>query len=121
MFDIYALCQQLLFFVLMFCNFGIVGYYLKEYFDCVNKFYLYVRDDFGVTFRIKMCVLLYIFGKLSLINFELYVKIKDERRLSVKLSMDNQLVDTDLGFVEYLEAKADELAVRARKLSCDKI
>lgn len=119
--DIYALRQQQPPFALMSRKPGIAGYYPREHPDCYSKSYLYTRDDFGVTPRTKMRVPSYIFHKLSLTNPALYDKIKSERRLSAKLSMDNQLADTDLGFVEYLESKADESDVRARKLPRNKI
>lgn len=119
--DIYALRQQLPPFALMSRNPGIAGHYLKEHPDCVDKSYLYVRDDYGVSPHTKMRVPSYIIDKLRLKNPKLYDKIKAERRLSAKLSMDNQLADTDLGFVEYLESKADEFDVRSRKLPRDKI
>lgn len=119
--DIYALRQQLPPFALMSRKPGIAGYYPLEHPDCFDKSYLYTRDDYGVSPRTKMFLPSYIFDKLSLINPELYAKIKAERRLSAKLSMDNQLADTDLGFVEYLEFKDYEFDVRARKLPRDKI
>ncbi len=119
--DIYALRQQQPPFALMSRKPGIAGHYLKEHPDCLDKSYLYVRDDYGVSPRTKMRVPAYIFDKLLLTNPVLYDKIKSERRLSAKLSMDNQLADTDLGFVEYLEAKSDEFDLKARKLLRDKV
>lgn len=119
--DIYALRQQLPSFALMSRNPGIAGYYPKEHPDCYDKSYLYVRDDYGVTPRTKMRVPAYIFDKLALTNPELYEKIKSERRLSAKLSINNQLADSDLGFVEYLESKSDFVDLRVRKLPRDKV
>lgn len=119
--DIYALRQQLPPFALMSRKPGIAGYYPIEHPDCYDKSYLYTRDDFGVTPRTKMRVPSYIFDKLRLTNPELYAIIKEQRRLSAKLSINSQLADTDLGFVEYLESKADEFEVRARKLPRDKV
>ncbi len=119
--NIYFLRQQQPPFALMSRKPGIAGFFPREHPDCFDKSYLYTRDDFGVTPRTKMRVPSYIFDKLRLKNPELYDKIKSERRLSAKLSMNNQLADTDLGLLEYLDIKADEFNVKARQLSRDKV
>lgn len=119
--DVYAFRNQLPPFALMSRKPGIAGYYPIEHPDCMEKSYLYVRDDFGVSPRNKLRVPKYIFDKLALSNPDLYAKLKSERRFNAELSMRNELADTDLGFCEYLEVHADDFKFRARMLPRNKI
>lgn len=119
--EVYALRNQLAPFALMSRKPGIGGYYPIEHPDCLVKSWLYVRDDYGVSPRNKLRVPKYMFDKLELTNPVLYAKIKAERRFNSELSMLNELADTDLGLVKYLELQSDDFKTRARRLPRNKI
>lgn len=119
--EFYALRQQLPPFALMSRDPGIGGYYVKEHPDAPAKSYLYVRDDFGVSPRTKIRPPKYIFDKLRLTNPKLYDIIKSQRRLSAQLSIDSQLADTDLGFLEYMDINNDEALRHDRMLPRNKV